>query len=161
MECYLAAISVFPLIIFLVYAEKNLQDYRNLFTVFVFVISLFGLYRIKSEKTYKNRVKYLESILEYSKNKNIAKIFIEDSQIKHDKILVGWALPYETLLLSTLNGKTQTIFVNSNQFILDSINNKNIFFGLQWEQPIYNITLNKKYFNLDSTVYYQVNGIDF
>ena len=161
MECYVAAISVFPLIIFLVYAEKNLQHYKNLFTIFVFVISLFGLYRIKSEKTYKNRVKYLESILNYGKEHNITKMYMEDNEIKHEKILVGWALPYETLLLSTINGKTQTIYDNSKNLNIDSLNGNTLFLSVPWKQPIYNINLNKKYFSLDSTSYQRINGLDF
>jgi len=160
MECYLAAISVFPLIIFLYYAEKYLQNYKNAITIFVFVVSLLGLYRIKSEKMYKNRVKYLEAILSYGREHNMAKIFINTSDMKHEKIMVGWALPYETLLLSTINGKTQTIYENLN-YKLEDINKKQVFLGAHWEKPMYDLKLNQKYFELDSSLYQPVNGMDF
>ncbi len=161
MECYVAAISVFPLIVFLVYAEKNLTTYKNLFTILAFIISLSGLYRIKSEPIYKERVKYLESIFAYGREHHISKFLIEENEVKHEKILVGWALPYETLLLSTVSGQTQTIFINKAQYNLEAINNPRLFLGVPWENPIYHIKLNSAYFRLDTLPYVRINGLNF
>jgi hypothetical protein len=161
MECYMAAISVFPLIVFLVYAEKNLMEYKNTFIFMAFILSLLGLARMKSETIYKARVKYLESIFAYGRENNIAKFFVEDNEIKHDKILVGWALPYETLLLSTVSGKTQTIYLNTDKKKLEEINNNQLFLGVPWEEPIHEIRLRKRYFTLDSTPYKRINGLEF
>jgi hypothetical protein len=114
-----------------------------------------------NEPIYKDRVKYLEAIFAHGRTNNISKFYIEDAEIKHEKILVGWALPYETLILSTVSGKTQTIFDNNGQYKLEDINKPTLFLGVPWESPIYNLELNKKYFQLDTSSYVRINGMDF
>lgn len=161
MECYVVAISVFPLIVILFYADKYWLQHKNTFTIIAFIFSIYGLFRIESEPIYKDRVNYLENIFAYGRTNNISKFFIEESTIKHDKILVGWALPYESLILSTVSGKTQTIYINNSTFKIDEINKPNLFFGVPWEKPIYDLSLNKKYFHLDTSQYVVINGMDF
>jgi hypothetical protein len=161
MECYIVAISIFPLVIFLFYLEKKWAFKYSVFSVICFVISIVGLTRMANEPIYKDRVKYLEAIFAHGRTNNISKFYIEDAEIKHEKILVGWALPYETLILSTVSGKTQTIFDNNGQYKLEDINKPTLFLGVPWESPIYNLELNKKYFQLDTSSYVRINGMDF
>lgn len=161
MEGYLVTVSVFPLVVLLFYLEKNVTIKNNFFVVLCFVISIFGLTRMAKEPIYKDRVNYLEAIFAHGRTNNISKFFIEDAEIKHERILVGWALPYETLILSTVSGKTQTIFDNYNQYKLEEINQPNLFLGAPWEAPNYNLELNQKYFQLDSGKYVRINGMDF
>ena len=74
---------------------------------------------------------------------------------------MDWAIPYETLLISTLGGKTQTIFDNTGKYKLEEVNNPKLFLGAPWESPINNVELNKKYFQLDTGKYVRINGMDF
>ncbi|MBK8674742.1 MAG: hypothetical protein IPN93_17680 [Bacteroidetes bacterium] len=61
---------------------------------------------------------------------------------------MDWAIPYETLLISTLGGKTQTIFDNTGKYKLEDVNNPKLFFGCSLGSPINNVELNKNISNL-------------
>jgi hypothetical protein len=161
MDNYMVAISVFPLIVFLFYLEQNAKNIKNIFAVVSFLVSINGLLRVSNEPIFKDRVIYLESILAHGRTNNINKFFIEDSTFRHSNISMDWAIPYETLLISSLAGKTQTIFDNTGQYKLEDINNSNLFLGAPWESPIYNLELNKKYFQLDTSSYEKINGLNF
>lgn len=161
MDCYMVAISVFPLIVILFYVEQKIANYRNAFFIACFFISIFGLLRQANEPIFKNRVNYLESILAHGRTNKINKFYIEDAEFKKGEISMDWAIPYESIFLSTLNGKTQTIFDNNGQYKLEEINQPNLFLGAPWEAPNYNLELNQKYFQLDSGKYVRINGMQF
>ncbi|MBL0079515.1 MAG: hypothetical protein IPP53_10525 [Bacteroidetes bacterium] len=161
MDNYMVAISVFPLIVFLFYLEQKTTNIKNIFVVVSFLVSINGLLRVSNEPIFKDRVIYLESILAHGRTNNINKFFIEDSTFRHSDISMDWAIPYETLLISTLGGKTQTIFDNTGKYKLEDVNNPKLFLGAPWESPINNVELNKKYFQLDTGKYVLINGMDF
>ena len=161
MDNYMVAISVFPLIVFLFYLEQKTTNIKNIFVVVSFLVSINGLLRVSNEPIFKDRVIYLESILAHGRTNNINKFFIEDSTFRHSDISMDWAIPYETLLISTLGGKTQTIFDNTGKYKLEEVNNPKLFLGAPWESPINNGELNKKYFQLDTGKYVRINGMDF
>lgn len=159
MECYMTATAVLPLSVFLVYAEKEWAAYRDSLTILFFLLSVLGFYRIKSEPLYKERVKYLAGILEEGRKRNAVKLFAEEKDLRPENILVGWALPFETLLLSSEKGLSQTLFMNTPGYQLDKINREHLFLGVPWEKPASDSILDPIYFKLRAQPYQKVKAL--
>lgn len=176
MECYLVmgVIAVFSFMVF--YAEEQLSsEIKNPVLLVIFIFCLAGLYRNKSESLYKNRVKYIQSLLEESKSEGIYKAwinpknvdyshFVQNSavcipawinlkNVDYSHLLLDWSFPYETLLLSSQDNSSQTIIVDHNGVDYAATNKTNVFYGAYWQSVNYDYPFNKRYFNLPEQEY--------
>lgn len=155
METYFIVCFVPILILILLQVSKWNVVYQNIFMLVVFCISMYGLMTIKKAKIYKDRLAYLETLL--NKTDNLS--YIEKGDLKDDVVMLAWALPYETLLKSTLDGKSKSVFYNEAQLKIDEITDTSIMLGADWERYIPQKQLNNTYFELKPTKYQRINGI--
>jgi len=129
------------------------EKYKQYYIAVLFLLGLVGLYNINKGKIYTERIQYYTRIMQDATQKDCNKIFVNVEQIDMQKVLLTWATPYETLLLSSLNGQSQTIFINGDvNFDIDKYNQPGKFLGVVWlldkKTP-----LNSPYFNLGNTKY--------
>ncbi len=135
----------------------NLKSQNLILTALILVVAirLFQIY--KTHNFYTNRLEYISSILDLTKNKNGTKFMVEAKDIDKEKILNTWAFAYESLYVSALHSpdSTRSICVvdslNSRRWML---NESKSFFSI-WDIVPY-AKLDRHYFNFkDSTNNYQ------
>ncbi len=83
-----------------------------------------------------NRVKFLNNLVAYGQQFEGRKLVVKLDKIT-DRTSVAWALPFETLLLSSINSSYQstTIFPTNDfvKFSGDTLTKENVFLGPTWE----------------------------
>ncbi len=153
MDSYQSVIYLLGWLIAAIAFYRYLPALSNYFIGAVFIVSLIGLLNIYHEKQYTDRVEYYRQVMKDAEQKGCNKIFAQDNEVDMQKVLLTWATPYETLMLSTLNGKSQTMYINNDKEVrLDKYNTPEKFLGAVWlldESP----DLNKKYFNIEKKKY--------
>lgn len=129
---------------------------RRVSLVLCFIFAVRLAYISLSAPKFTGRLHKVETMLSTIRNGNLSKIIVThndtDWRLEHDLIL-GWALPYETIYLSALNGDTlqRTImYCHENrlqEFEKEDTHQRILFpFG-----SLPNSDLNKYYFHMDTT----------
>ena len=113
----------------------------------VYFLFLGVFFLIQTSDYFKSRYDYLEQIL-LSSNKS--KMAIEAKQLNWYKLSNSWAIDVETIFISSLNGKTKTLFPIENTKDLNTEDSTLIFSTFK-NHKIEN--LNKVYFNLPDEKY--------
>ena len=129
------------------------NQFSHVYIAGIFIVSMIGLYKISREKQYTDRIDYYTALMQQAGQKGCIKLYAEVSEVDMQKVMLNWATPYETLMLSTLKGRSQTIFINSDKsFSLEKYNSKDKFLGTTWllDEPA---KMNKRYFNLENVPY--------
>jgi len=134
------------------YKKQNLLAYSFLLLVLFF--SLLGISRTGS--VYRERLAYLDELLETSSSFPGNKFIIEKGSTDMSKIIVPWAIGAETLLYSSLNSPddARTIYMvdDLEEFQFDR-NDSNLFLGASFWRDWDASSLNQSYIRLQEGVY--------
>jgi hypothetical protein len=113
----------------------------------IYFMFLGVFFLIQTSDYFKTRYDYLEQILISSDKSKIA---IEAKQLNWYKLSNSWAIDVETIFISSLNGKTKTLYLIENSKDLN-IADSTLIFSTFKNHKIEN--LNKAYFNLPDEEY--------
>jgi hypothetical protein len=113
----------------------------------IYFMFLGVFFLIQTSDYFKTRYNYLEQILISSDKSKIA---IEAKQLNWYKLSNSWAIDVETIFISSLNGKTKTLYLIENSKDLN-IADSTLIFSTFKNHKIEN--LNKAYFNLPDEEY--------
>jgi hypothetical protein len=113
----------------------------------IYFMFLGVFFLIQTSDYFKTRYDYLEQILISSDKTKIA---IEAKQLNWYKLSNSWAIDVETIFISSLNGKTKTLYLIENSKDLN-IADSTLIFSTFNNHKIEN--LNKAYFNLPDEEY--------
>ena len=117
----------------------------------VYFMFLGVFFLIQTSDYFKSRYDYLEQILLSSDKSKMA---IEAKQINWYKLSNSWAIDVETIFISSLNGKTKTLFPIENTKDLNTEDSTFIFSTFKNHKSE---NLNKVYFNLPDEKYIVCN----
>ncbi len=131
-------------------------QYSILFLLIIFITRSIYIYTSSQKFTW--RTHYKEKIMAKMKEKNISKLALYFDDENRTKSILDWAIPYETLMESAINGdKPQITFflVDKNDLeTLNKIKNPKGFYNCWVIAP--NNAFNPYYFSLDTTLPYTV-----
>ncbi len=115
----------------------------------IWLIILFSFFKLFTMNYLNNRELLLNKLLKEPEVKQIYFYVQMPDYIQQ----MSWSVPYETLFLSTLNGKTKTVLIKEPFFEIDQyLSDSSIFLGAEWSFGIPNI-LDKDYFPLEHSIY--------
>ena len=154
METYFIVMMIPILILMLLELDKLKEDYKRIATALIIGLCIYGLFKTKSEKLYKNRLVYLEFLLQKTESLS----YIENGGLQDNVVMLAWAMPYETLLKSTADGQSKSVYYNEHQLKISEIQDTSVFLGADWEQYIVLNKLNPKYFKVKPAKYLQISG---
>jgi hypothetical protein len=149
MEAYFLPLFASILFVFFLYLEEKFSRYSIVFSIIILPFCIFGLFRNKSERLYINRAKFIEKKCDENKHQCL---FIQPNKHIEETLLVGWALPFESLILSTANGKSKTMYLNSELKDVNSIKDTTLMIGTDWYVQKFS-ELNPKYFYIQPQAY--------
>ena len=122
------------------------------------IFSIRGIYIINAAPVFTQRVEMVGSILGKMKEKGITKLIVPGPVAQVDKVmLMNWALPAESIVLSSLNGdQPQRTFVFADTHEIKSLvlTGKDTMIGCWEKRPIGKF--NTFYFKPDTSRLYQV-----
>lgn len=102
-------------------------------------------------KRYKTKNNHYINLSEYSKLNGNSKFMIDNDLRLKTSIRVPWAVPIESIMVSTLNGKTITLSVDND------CSDENDFHGPSFIGCVPITTLNSKYFKLKEESYIEAD----
>lgn len=149
MEAYFIPTFASMLFLFFIYLETKFSKYGIVFSIIIIPFCIFGLFRNKSEKLYHNRAKFIENTCRQNKQQCL---FLNPNKDIEEILLVGWALPFESLLLSSADGKSKTIYLNSEFRDFNSLKDTTVMLGTDWTSLKLS-DLNPKYFHIKPQAY--------
>jgi hypothetical protein len=128
-------------------------------TALLLLINLKGVYNAHNIQT--ERIHYIDRLTQYGRLLPAKKYLLNDNNIPKDITSGEWAIPFETLLYSSLPSPDSAItFFYSNPMNKydDLLNKENVFLGPNWAPMWFSSnTLYKDYFHLPSSGYLKVN----
>lgn len=151
-----------PWILLAFYPLKDLLDFKGhkmsavqaISVYFILLFSAYGIYKVTP--MYKKRM-YLTDQLITTRSEGKSKLLIQDSLVNHEEWLGIWALPYETLLLSSVKGipnVTAKIYHNEEQ-INKELHRSDIFLGADFIPVLpASYLIKNKLFKLKEEPYY-------
>jgi hypothetical protein len=147
------------LITYIIFGLKNLK-LIVVFTIPLLIIHTIGIYN--GHYTLTKRISYLERLIDNTRPFDERKFLIYHHNFPWTYTWVTWALPFETLLLSSLKSpdSSASFIVTDDMGKYDSlINNENIFLGPDWAITWFNTTsMDQQYFRLPSGGYRKLNS---
>ena len=154
----------FSFFILLPFAKEILarRSFRNLPKIaLVVVLLLVSTWRIfETGKFYHRRVAYLNTIIDDARKNDTQKLLLPRSEVQMQKIHIHWAVPAETLMLSSLDKEKKAVSL----FIYDDLKkyekeliNPDYFFYVPWG-PKRISHLNSTHFSLPQGPYTLVNN---
>ncbi|NNC95516.1 MAG: hypothetical protein HKN92_08135 [Chitinophagales bacterium] len=154
MELY-ANFSIAFLAIPVLYIGFELPAFKKHMPAFLIIIVLFGFFRSLGYQNIKKRVVAMEEMFEAAEREDWGdKILIAADNPIRNRLMIDWALPYESMLLSTINGNCKTAYVDEFKPEVDW-NNRKLFISTFEIIPNHNYYLNEQYFELEERVYYR------
>jgi hypothetical protein len=118
-----------------------------------------GIYQAHAFQTERNN--YLQSLTNYGHKLNAKKNLLDNRNIPTAITSVQWALPYETLMFSSIPSPDSAVtfsYYYDSYRVNDLINKENAFIGHPWALSDYSTDkLYKEYFHLPSTGYLKMN----
>ncbi len=146
---------------FVYYILPRLNKKMALWLV-IAIFSIRGIYIINAAPVFTHRVEMVGSILGKMKEKGITKLIIPGPVAEVDKVmLMNWALPTESIVLSSLNGdQPQLTFVFGDTHEIKSLVNtgKDTMIGCWERRPI--SKFNTFYYMPDTNRQYQVMSFE-
>ncbi len=137
------------------------NQYSKYFIAMIFISGLVGLFKIYKEHQYTDRIAYYYELMQKSSAKGCNKLFLQENEVDMQKVSLTWATPYETLLLSSLKGSSQTIYINNDpNFNLEKYNNSTKFLGAIWLLDD-TTNINNDYFKLEAKPYKTAKNLNF
>jgi len=139
--------------------KTKLAHYFKFSTVLVSGIFAF-VQIIQVSEFYTIRYNKLQKIVQYKSINNNEKVFQSNKTFNPEEWRVSWAIPYETLLISTLENRrpfTINLYYGDkpDSSILQQVG---IFYGAEFAAPIQTITLNKRYFKFQDSGKYSLTN---
>jgi hypothetical protein len=123
--------------------------------VFLIFISAWGINNIyQASAKQKERTEYLESLINKSYEYPEKKFICDKNKMQKEKILVKYALPFETLLLSASLGKEKSrtfYFTYDLESEKGHLSQTEYFLGPPYDKKIWINNLNDKYFDLSNS----------
>lgn len=158
-EKNLMGLNIFLLIPFLkdvVFVSGRNRIISQWFLILLFVTGVFHV--AGAALFYKNRQAYLRNLIAITRHFPEKKFIVSESMVDREQVNVNWALAPETLLLSSLQSpdSSVSIYVNDVTGKIDegtNLNDSNLFICAPWAKNLDIRGLNKRYFNLDNSVY--------
>jgi len=159
-EKNLMPLNIFLLVPFMnevAFSDKRLNIFKQIFLILIFVVGVVNV--INASSFYKERLAYIRSLIYKSKKFPEKKIIIKKWDIDLNKVNVTWALPMESLLLSSLEDPnlSRSIYVDEpDKSLKQSLNlNDSLLFicASWWTIDLREKRMDKQYFNLDNSPY--------
>ncbi|MFN8282693.1 MAG: hypothetical protein U0U67_05730 [Chitinophagales bacterium] len=161
MDSYQSMIYLVGWILFSIGFYLYFRQYSKYFVAVIFTASLVGLFKLYNEHQFTDRIAYYYELMDKAAAKGCSKLVMQENEVDMQKVALTWATPYETLLLSSLKGKSQTIYINNNpEFDLNKYNNPNKFLGATWLLDD-TTNINNAYFKLEAKPYRTTKDLNF
>ncbi len=89
-----------------------LKSKKNIFLLpFMLLITLLSIFQVKKyTQEYEIRFAYIQKILDSHPEKT--KLYLPEDEVNFEKLWLSWATPYESIILSRLRGKCQTLYID-------------------------------------------------
>ena len=160
MEKNFMPLSLIIILPFITDVFRNTSIKVGLKMSFLVIVLLVSTWRIfESGKFYHRRIKYLKGVIEYCHTNGIEKGITSVKNINRNKIRIRWAVPVETILLSSLDDKRKgvTLYTHYEEDrYKDVFNDPAIFLYVPW--GINKIAqLNPDYFYIPLNKYQRIN----
>lgn len=149
METYLIYIFLPLFVLAFIWGQNNLLKHQGLIILGITLLASYSLFQTKSDSLFKNRLKYIESTLHGKEGLYYANNGDMDNSI----LMATWALPYETLLVSTINENSSSIYHNDRKIEFSEVTDSNLFIGFDPSKDIKLTMLNNKYFKFPYQTY--------
>ncbi|MCB0634528.1 MAG: hypothetical protein R2824_03475 [Saprospiraceae bacterium] len=139
-----------------------LPERRWWMLVLVGVLLLFGLDRIRNKhRFFRERIEYLQAIMDKNAAGDQRKLLAHMDQFDWNKLWMPWAVGFETLLISSLDGpegSTTIYFQQPHENWDEQLDDPNFFLSLHYA-PIFvkQEWLNSRYFHLPPGPYKKIN----
>lgn len=134
------------IIAYIISSKNNIKITLQILILFALVYSFSCLL---NEKKYSERIDYLKTMM---KGNEIKQIYLHENMPDLIKSM-SWSVPYETLIISSLENETKTILIKESFYKIDEyLNDKEKFLGAEWTFPM-KIKLNERYFKLKDGLY--------
>lgn len=160
-ENYYLIIGLFITIILISVADKYIS--KVWFFILLIAFISFNTHEIfKAKSIFQKHIQYLDRLADYSIENKKNKLLIHTACYPWQYTWVDWALPFESLLNSSLkdpeNPMTAILVDSLSQYKNENTNN-NVFLGPRWA-PLWFTTqsLDKNYFNLSKGLYTSLNS---
>jgi hypothetical protein len=142
---YLLLVYAFAVVLMI----SRFENTTTYLKVLLSIVVLFSFYRLFTLQDLEDRKQRLSEMLS---EKAAKQIYLYERVPEHLQQM-SWSVPYETLLLSTLNHNTKTILIKERFYKIDHLlSDSTLFLGAEWkfgkQQP-----LDTSYFKLPATLY--------
>lgn len=147
-------VQLYPIIVFSLLALKKIvEDLKPLWhSVTIILITFYSCFNwMQQAGFYTERIGWYEEL-----SNNYDRQIIGTDTIDSKYLIMSWASAYESLIISTLNGKSRTLLITENPDRFYEISNKNYFLS-EFKNYDFN-KLNKRYFPLEEKSY-ETEGI--
>jgi hypothetical protein len=145
---------LFPLIYFFV-LSINLVNITNLKIGLLFwILGIFSLNGIINRVGfYSDRLYKLDNLVNQIASYEGSKFIVADSNFYDYRWSTRWAIPYETLILSSLKSPQNAKTLKNGENLIGIDTSAKYFFGADFAAPIHVNKLNTIYFKLDNSPY--------
>ncbi len=142
----------------ILYTLKATIRWRIIPVLFITTLLIFSIIRINSHaKYYQQRGYFLTELIAKNATSNQRKLLLHMKNFSWKHLFYPWAVPCETLLLSTLEGKSSTVFiVGYSDDMNKRLATKDKLIGPSGATPIRELP---SYFNLDQNNYLKATDI--
>ncbi len=135
----------------LIYTTLFTINYSRISIGLILILFFIGTNQIWNNRgSFVTRVQNIEHLTNEMARKDISKGILKPDDVRLNSLIIGWALSFETVLLSTLQGKTRTIYL-SDKF--DIKNSKTAFYTSIEQFNTHEEILNRDYFKLKEEEY--------
>ena len=145
----------------LVLSWKNFYKMKVASTFFIIFVICSSFSIVCAKKHYSLRIEYLERIVKYGQSMPEKKYILSEENYPQSYAWSSWALPFETTLISALNGPLKAVSVFSSTNVKQSIMDAslpNAFLCPTWTFNRFKIpSINNYIFTLPSTNYKVIN----
>lgn len=145
---------LFPLIYFFIlsFRNANITSLRiNILFWILGLISLNGI--IKRTSFFSDRLYKLDNLVNQIDSYEGSKFVVADSNFYDYRWSTRWALPYETLILSSLKSLGNSKTLKNGEDLIGIDTSAKYFFGADFAAPLPVNKLNNTYFKLDNSTY--------
>ncbi|OFX23243.1 MAG: hypothetical protein A2033_04150 [Bacteroidetes bacterium GWA2_31_9] len=154
---YYAILGLYIAVAFIAIMSKYYNKSIIIISVtLILIISSTSLY--SSHKMLTNRIEYFDRMAKYMRKINVRKGLIEPKNLPWNILHSSWAIPFESLLMSSLDDPDSAVTFNSHHHKdLNKINVNGLFLGANFKLYWDSDSINKSYFNLPKYGYKYIN----
>ena len=152
MESYFILMYIPLLINLFLILQNDFLQYKNWIIIVFVLLGTKGLYNLNKERLFQDRLKYIAEITNHANDLG----YIEKDKMNLAIVMTAWAMPFETLLLSTIQGHSKSVYYNEED--IDFMNEKDdhLFVSPDWVSTKRLEDLNPKYFKIQSQLYQKI-----